>query len=110
VLIPNGFYKDGRYWINEEQDILLECPGSVRPERIFDVQLKNGDHVFISSIEDMIIDRLCAFAFWNSPSDGEWAKYLLESETEEFAIDWEYLKKRANEERVTEHLRQMKML
>jgi hypothetical protein len=108
VLIPAGFRKDGRYWINDELDILLECPGSEQPERVFDVELKNGDHVYVSSIEDMIVDRLCAFVFWESPSDGEWARVLLESNMEEFTIDWEYLEKRADEEQVTEHLHRMK--
>ena len=105
VLLPAGFRKDGRYWVHEELDILLECPGSEPPERVLRMELKNGDHVYISSIEDMIIDRLCAFAFWDSPSDGEWARVMLESETEEILIDWEYLEKRAGEEQVTEHLR-----
>ncbi|MDR1580575.1 MAG: UbiD family decarboxylase [Synergistaceae bacterium] len=108
VLMPAGFRKDGRYWINEELDILVECPGSNRPERVFDVELKNGDHVYISSIEDMIADRLCALVFWNSPSDGEWAKLMLESDTDEFAIDWGYLEKRALAEGVDAALRKLK--
>ena len=86
----------------------MECPGSERPCRVLDVELKNGDHVYVSSIEDMIVDRLCAYAFWDSPPDGEWARLMLESDTEEFAIDWEYLEKRAGEESVAEHLRQVK--
>ena len=108
VLLPAGFRKDGRYWIHEELDILLECPGSERPGRVLEVELKNGDNVYVSSIEDMIIDRLCAFAFWDSPSDGEWARLMLESDTEELDIDWEYLEKRADEESVTEYLRRMR--
>jgi hypothetical protein len=108
VLPPAGFRKDGRYWVNEELDLLAECPGSNRPERVFDVELKNGDHVYISSIEDMIADRLCAFVFWDSPSDGEWAKLMLESDTDEFTIDWEYLEKRALEEGVNDALRKLK--
>ena len=107
VLMTAGFCKDGRYWIHEELDILLECPGSARPKRVFDVELKSGDHVYVSSIEDMVVDRLCAFAFWDSPSDLEWARLMLESDTEGFAIDWEYLEKRADEESVAEHLRQI---
>jgi hypothetical protein len=107
VLLPAGFRKDGRYWVNEELDLLAECPGSSRPERVFDVELKNGDHIYISSIEDMIVDRLCAFVFWSSPSEGEWAKLMLESDTDEFAIDWKYLEKRALEEGVDEALRKL---
>ncbi|MCL2011093.1 MAG: hypothetical protein FWG71_11205, partial [Synergistaceae bacterium] len=80
VLLPAGFHKDGRYWIHEELDILVECPGSERPKRVLDVELKNGDHVYVSSIEDMIVDRLCAFVFWVSPSYGEWVRLMLESD------------------------------
>ena len=108
VLVPEGFRKDGRYWIHEELDILVECPGSEPPKRVLDVELKNGDHVYVSSIEDMIVDRLCAFAFWDSPSDGEWARLMLESDTEEFAIDWDYLEERAEEESVVKELKQIK--
>ena len=108
ALLPAGFRKDGRYWIHEELDILLECPGSVQPERVLNVELKNGDHVYVSSIEDMIVDRLCAFAFWDSTSDGQWARLMMESGTEDFGIDWEYLEKRAYQEDVAEHLRWMR--
>ena len=87
---------------------MLECPGSEPPKRVLDVELKNGDRVYVSSIEDMIVDRLCAFVFWDSPSDGEWVRLMLESDTEEFALDWEYLEKRADEESVAEYLRRIR--
>ena len=108
ILLPVGFYKEGRYWVHEELDILLECPSSNYSNRIFAFELNNGDHVYVSSIEDMIIDRLCAFAFWNSPSDGEWAQIMLSSQTKEGAIDWQYLEKRAKEENIAEYLAQIK--
>lgn len=108
ALLPEGFRKDGRYWVHEELDILVECPGSDRPERVLDVELKNGAHVYVSSIEDMIVDRLCACVFWQSPSDGEWARLMLASDTEEFPIDWEYLEKRAAQENVAEQLRRIR--
>ena len=108
VLLPAGFRKDGRYWVHEELDILVECPGSVPPERIIDVELKNGDHIYVTSIEDIIIDRLCAFTFWKSTTDEEWASLMLESDTDEFPIDWEYLERRAKEEAVTEQLQKLR--
>ena len=107
VLLSSGFYRDGRYWIMEELDIVLECPGANYNNRVMDIKLKNGHFVRISSIEDMIIDRLCAFVFWNSSSDGEWARVMLASDTEEMAIDWDYLKKRADEEDVAMALARM---
>ncbi|MDR2178941.1 MAG: hypothetical protein LBP21_01405 [Synergistaceae bacterium] len=108
ILLPEGFRKDGRYWVHEELDLLVECPGSDRPERVFDVILKNGAHVYVASIEDMIVDRLCACVFWQSPSDGEWARLMLASDTDVFPIDWEYLEKRAGAEDVAEQLQRMR--
>ena len=108
ALLPAGFRKDGRYWVHKELDILVECPGSAPPERIIEVELKNGDYVYISSIEDIIIDRLCAFAFWKSSADGEWAGLMLESDTDEFPIDWQYLEKRAEEEGVADQLKKLR--
>jgi len=86
----------------------LECPGANYSNRVFSIELKNGDNVYVSSIEDMIIDRLCAYVFRNSPSDGEWAKVMLASDTIDLTIDWEYLEKRAIEENVAECFTQMK--
>ena len=107
VLLQEGFHRDGRYWIHEDLGIIVECPGSVRPKRVISVELKNGYNVYVSSIEDMIVDRLCAYAFWNSHSDGEWAQIMIKSNSDEFLIDWEYLEKRALEEGVLEHLQRM---
>jgi hypothetical protein len=108
VLLPAGFHRDGRYWVHEELDLLVECPGSDRPERTLDLELQNGDHVYISSVEDMIVDRLCAFAFWDSPSDAQWARLMLETSAEALPLDWKYLEKRAQAEDVMEQLRQIK--
>jgi len=66
--------------------------------------LLNGDHILISSIEDMIIDRLCAYKFWDYKFDGEWAKIMLNSQSDEFSIDFSYLQKRAEQEDVTDVL------
>ena len=99
ILLPEGFCKSGRYWVSEELDLLVECPGSTYPERITRVTLDDMV-VYVSSVEDMIVNRLCAAVFWNSSSDEEWACILLETNE----IDWGYLRKRANEEDVTQRL------
>lgn len=99
ILLPEGFYKSGRYWVNEKLDLLVECPGSTYPKRITQVVIDDLV-VYVSSVEDMIIDRLCALVFWNSSSDGEWARTLLETSE----VDWDYLRKRALEEDVAERL------
>lgn len=96
LLLPEGFYKDGRYWVNDTLDLLVECPGTDHPERITKVELGYDLVVYVSSVEDMIIDRLCAYVFWNSPVDGEWARVLIGSRS----LDLDYLRKRAGEEDV----------
>ena len=103
ILLLEGFIKDGRYWVNEELDLLVECPGTNPPQMVTCVRLDNLT-VYVSSIEDMIIDRLCAEVFWGSASDGEWARTLLASDD----IDWVYLEKRAVEEDVIARLGEIK--
>jgi len=108
VLIENGFKKKDRFWINEELNIILECPGSETPKKINCIELPNGDRVFISSLEDIIIDRLCGFKFWEYKLDGEWAKIMLSSNSHQFPIDFQYLEQRAISEDVLDALNQLK--
>ena len=104
VLLSIGFFKEGRYWVNEELDLLLECSGSEFLGRVTEVKLENGDCVFVSSIEDMIIDRLNAHVLCKSAKDAQWARLMLESENEEILLDWNYLRERAEAEEVVSAL------
>lgn len=103
ILLPEGFKKEGRYWYNEEIDIILECPGSGRPESINNVVI-DGEDVFITSLEDIIVDRLCAYKFWKSADDGLWAKTMLKASS---TMDLDYLQKRASEEDVEDVLAEL---
>ena len=96
ILVSVGFERRGRYWEQDELDLQVECPGAEAeaPGRVDRVVLKNGDVVYISSIEEVIIDRLLACDAWRSQSDCEWTRTLLASE----GYDWEYVKARAEEE------------
>ena len=49
----------------------------------------DGSMVYIIGVEDLILDRLRAGVYWNSTSDMEWAKYLLESYIDD--LDLAYL-------------------
>lgn len=102
ILLPLGFRRDGRYWYNDEIDIVVECPGSEPPVRIQKVRLDDADEVFVISLEEIIVDRLCAFKFWRSKKDGEWAKVLLSN-----GVDFEFLKQRAADEDVLDVLEVM---
>ena len=53
-------------------------------------------------IEDIIIDRLNALVHWKSLEDGRLAKELVLIHFNK--IDWKYLKKRAEDERVGSEL------
>jgi hypothetical protein len=107
ILLKNGFRKDGRYWSNDELQIVLECPGSRSPEKINCIKLPNGDKVLIISLEDIIIDRLCAFKFWGTAQDGEWAKIMFCSASSQISIDFQYLERRARDEDVLDVLKQI---
>ena len=49
----------------------------------------DGSMVYIIGVEDLILDRLRAGVYWNSTSDMEWARYLLESYIDD--LDLAYL-------------------
>lgn len=105
ILIPLGFEKDGRYWYSNEADIILECPGSELPRRTQLVRLGEGEEALVISLEEIIIDRLCAFKFWKSEKDGEWARTILGGSAN--IVDVDFLRKTAIEEDVLDSLEQI---
>jgi hypothetical protein len=66
-----GFRREGRHWIHEKEELFVEFPGSQigADERtaVLDV---GGTAVLTLSPEDMIVDRLAAWQFWRSTTDG----------------------------------------
>ncbi|MEN6357724.1 MAG: DUF6036 family nucleotidyltransferase [Armatimonadota bacterium] len=99
-----GFLKRGRYWIREDIDIAIEAPSSSLAEgtaRVIEVQVDDMT-VCVLGIEDLIIDRLNAFVHWKSTEDGRWASRLIALGRE--SMDWEYLTRRAEQERVSDAL------
>jgi len=99
ILKSSGFSKRGRYWENKNLDLLLECPGSIseKPEKLANIEIEDS-FVLLSSIEEIIIDRLNGFVFWdNCNPKSEYLKQLkmLLSRS---GINYEYLEKRAKEE------------
>ncbi|MDI6799488.1 MAG: helix-turn-helix domain-containing protein [Actinomycetota bacterium] len=101
ILKDWGFSKEGRHWISEEFDIVIEAPASyLEPEqlkRIYEVEIEDL-RVYILGVEDLIIDRLNACVHWKSKGDGEWAKELMMLHLSE--IDWDYIEERAETEKV----------
>ncbi|AEM77743.1 DUF6036 family nucleotidyltransferase [Thermoanaerobacter wiegelii] len=92
VLDLYGFKKTtGRHWYNEKYDIAIELPDNVLDgsiDKVLEVDI-NSEKVYIIGIEDIIIDRLCAYKFWDSKDDGMWAKNMLNIHWNE--IDFDYL-------------------
>lgn len=105
-----GFDKEGRHWVSDELGIVIEAPAfsldnQEQYEKIYEIEIE-GLRVYIIGIEDLIIDRLCAFVHWKSLDDKFWAKELIVLHMDE--LDWDYLKKRAKEEEVLNALLELK--
>ena len=86
-----------RHWYSTELDVAIEIPDEVlagSPEKLTVLEI-DGKNVYIIGIEDLIIDRLSAAKFWQSPSDFEWAVKIIALHAED--IDFGYLKKAAQE-------------
>lgn len=90
-----NFVRIGRGWFNKELDILIESPGSSleleEKKNLTEVKIKDVK-VYIIGLEDLIIDRLNAYIYWQSNDDGYWVKELLGLFAKK--INWEYLRKK----------------
>ncbi len=96
VLTDLGFRRAGRYWIHQELDIAVEAPagclsGENAPREI--VELEGGLRCEILGLEDLVIDRLNAYKYWESQIDGEMTELLIRRYSAE--MDWNYLEQKA---------------
>ena len=90
-----GFVKDGRYWHHAELDLLFEAPAPAglpgedapRTEVAID-----GLRIVVLGVEDLLIDRLRAWAHWRSEEDGRWARRLVALHGDR--MNWDYLRER----------------
>lgn len=73
-----GFRRRGRHWIHEAQEIFLEFPaGALEEGESFRDLRVRGSTVRIIGLEELIVDRLAAWQFWESTVDGYNAWLLL---------------------------------
>lgn len=102
VMAELGFEKVGKDFIDKKNRIYIEFPGrNLGPtERVNTIQVEKRS-LRILSVEDLIVDRLCACKFWRSVLDGVHALLLLEIED----VEDRRLKERALEESVTDVLK-----
>ena len=70
ALLVHGFKRSGRHWVHEQGEIFIELPGSGLEKDEQQVLLRRGDVVVrVISPEDLVVDRLAAWQFWDSHED-----------------------------------------
>ena len=97
ILEENGFKRSGRHWIHEVAEIFLEFPGdALDPKERAIRHEAYGYNLILVSLEDLLVDRLGAWAHWKSGVDGANAFLLYRICRSE--IDDDRLTRRAREE------------
>lgn len=71
ALIEVGFRPRGRHWVHEERRLFVEFTKSAVTDgqEIALIELE-GERVLAMSPEDLIVDRLASWKFWQSSVDG----------------------------------------
>lgn len=79
VMQELGFERRGKDYLNKNLQIYIEFPSeALNASEKYDEVDVDGIPLRIISIEDLIVDRLCAYKFWRSFADGLAALLLLE--------------------------------
>jgi hypothetical protein len=102
-----GFRKVGRHWVQGEERVFFEFPGSALApgERAVELRMRNW-RVRLVSPEDAMVDRLAAWKHWRSSVDGASAFLLWRQQAT--SLDLERLAERARKEHVTDALEALK--
>ena len=101
TMLGLGFEKLGKDFVQSQLKIYVECPSrSLKPSEQTLTLNVDGRPLKIISPEDLMVDRLCAFKFWQSGIDGACAIMLLELQD----LDESRLTQRALEEDVHDAL------
>ena len=98
ILRPLGFKRDGKYWTLKNSNIAIEVPSGPLAgswDKINKVEIEDMI-AYIIGIEDIIIDRLNRFKYWDVKKDKEWIMAMIYVNFEE--IDEKYLLDKAEEE------------
>lgn len=98
-----GFVKGGRTWFSKDLDLVVDVAGNQvgKGESIRTLRY-GGWTIPAVSLEDALVDRLCAAEFWKREDD--WEKAILLYDLNRGRFDVARLKTRAAEERVSERL------
>jgi len=88
-----GFDRHGRHWVLESAQVFVEFPGeALDPDEKSSWLEFEGHRVRVISIEDLLVDRLGAWDYWQSAVDGVNALFLWQVQKER--IDAERLEHR----------------
>jgi len=88
LLKESGFERHGRHWLHEPGQIFVEFPGSVLdPEEKASRIEFAGHEVRIISAEDLLIDRLGSWEYWQSSVDGVNGLLLWRSQNENMDLE-----------------------
>lgn len=79
ALLAAGFERSGRHWVHERARIFVEFPSSDLGAQEAIEAIFGRTRVRLLSPEDLVVDRLAAARFWDSPVDYENARLLLRS-------------------------------
>lgn len=105
VLLELGYERlSERHYLNG--GIFIDIVGSYFDRRSDEIAIKGtGLSLRVISLEDIILDRLCACVHWVSNTDCEQAGYLLSAFQNK--LDMNYLMKRATEDEVLDKLEEL---
>lgn len=97
-----GFEKLGKDFVHQKLNIYIEFPGRNLQNNEESILIKVKDKTLpIISIEDLIVNRLCAFKFWKIAIEGLNVLLLLENNE----VNEKRLRDRAHEENVEDALK-----
>ena len=66
-----GFQRHGRHWIHEDAQVFVEFPGeSLGPSERSEWVTIGEVRIRMVSVEDLLVDRLGAWQYWQSSVDG----------------------------------------
>jgi hypothetical protein len=88
VLKESGFERHGRHWIHEPAQLFIEFPGSaLDPDEEASWLDFEGHRVRIISVEDLLVDRLGSWEYWQSSVDGVNAFLLWRAQRERMDVE-----------------------
>jgi len=88
TLKETGFERHGRHWIHEPAQIFIEFPGdALDPDERAEWFEYAGQRIHIISAEDLLVERLGSWEYWQSSVDGANALFLWQAQKEQIDIE-----------------------